>query len=126
VSEENVEAFRRSYEAWNRDDFDTWIACFDREVQWSAILEEFRGYAGIREAWQSFKVDAELKARFNDIRDLGDSVLALGELTGRGRTTAMNLSGEIAQLAKFRDGKIVSFRDFASHAEALEAAGLSE
>jgi ketosteroid isomerase-like protein len=126
MSEENVEAFRRSYEAWNRDDFDTWIACFDREVQWSAILEEFRGYAGIREAWQSFKVDAELKARFNDIRDLGDSVLALGELTGRGRTTAMNLSGEIAQLAKFRDGKIVSFRDFASHAEALEAAGLSE
>jgi ketosteroid isomerase-like protein len=126
MSEEDVEAFRRSYEAWNRDDFDAWIAYFDPEVQWSAILEEFRGYAGIRDAWQSFKVDAELKARFDDIRDLGDSVLALGELTGTGRTTGMNLSGEIAQLATFRDGKIVSFRDFASHAEALEAAGLRE
>ena len=84
------------------------------------------GHAGIRQAWQSFKVDLQLKARYDDIRDLGDSVLALGELTGTGRITGLNVSNEIAQLATFRDRRILSFRDFASHAEALEAVGLSE
>ena len=126
MSQENVEAFRRQHQAWNRNDLDAWIECFDPEVQWSALLEEFRGHAGIRRAWHSFKVDLQLKARFDDIRDLGDSVLALGELTGSGRTTGLNLSAEIAQLAAFRDGKILSFRDFATHDEALEAAGLQE
>jgi ketosteroid isomerase-like protein len=126
MTQKNVEIVRASFEAWNRNDFEAWIKYFDPEVQWSALLEEFRGHAGIRQAWQSFKVDLHLKARYDDIRDLGDSVLALGELTGTGRMTGLNLSNEIAQLAAFRDGRILSFRDFASHAEALEAIGLSE
>src|SRR5947199_10667274 len=126
MSQENVDVMNAAFEAWNRNDFDTWIQCFDPEVQWSALLEEFRGHAGIGQAWQSFKVDLQLKARYDDIRDLGDSVLALGELTGTGRITGLNLSNEIAQLARFRDGKIASYRDFRSHAEALEAAGLRE
>jgi ketosteroid isomerase-like protein len=69
---------------------------------------------------------ARRNPRYDDIRDLGDSVLALGELTGKGRITGLNISAEIAQLATFRDGRILSFRDFARHAEALEAVGLSE
>jgi ketosteroid isomerase-like protein len=35
-------------------------------------------------------------------------------------------ASEIAQLLTFRGGKIASSRDFMSHAEALEAAGLRE
>ena len=126
MSQENVEIVRAAFEAWNRNDFDAWIQYFDPEVEWSALLEVFRGHAGIRRAWQSFKVDLQLRARYDDIRDLGDSVLALGELTGTGRITGLNLRAEIAQLATFRDGRILSFRDFASHAEALGAVGLSE
>ena len=126
MSQENVDAFRRQHQAWNRNDLDAWIECFDPEVQWSALLEEFRGHAGIRQAWQSFKADVQLKARYDDIRDLGDSVLALGELTGTGRITGLNIGAEIAQLATFRDGRILRYRDFASHAEALEAVGLKE
>src|SRR6476469_6863346 len=126
MSQQNVEVVRAAFEACNRNDFDAWIQYFDPEVEWSALLGAFRGHAGLRQAWQSFKVDLKLKARYDDIRDLGDSVLALGELTGKGRITGLNLSAEIAQLATFRDGRILRFRDFASHAEALEAIGLSE
>ena len=126
MSQENVEIVRRANEAWNRNDFDAWIQYFDPEVQWSALLEEFGGHAGIRQAWQSFKVDLQLEARYDDIRDLGDSVLVLGELIGTGRITGLSLSNEIAQLATFRDGRILCYRDFASHAEALEAVGLSQ
>ena len=126
MSQENVEVVRAAFEAWNRSDFDAWIQCFDPEVQWSMLLEEFRGHAGIRQAWQFFKVDFQLNARYDDIRDLGDSVLALGELTGTGRISGLNLRNEIAQLATFRDGRILSIRDFASHADTLDTLGLSE
>jgi ketosteroid isomerase-like protein len=125
MSQENVETFRRSVEAWNRDDFGAWIDLFDPEVEWFALMEVFRGHEGARQAWRSFKEIGQLKAHFDDVRDLGESVLALGQLTTIGRTTRLNVSGEIAQLAEFRGGKIVSFRDFPSHAEALEAVGLA-
>ena len=125
MSQENVETVQRAFEAWNRDDFDAWIQYFDPEVQWSALLEDFRGHAGLRQAWQSFK-GFQLKSRYEDIRDLGDSVLALGELTATGQITELDLNNEIAQLATFRDGMILSFRDFSTHAEALEAVGLRE
>jgi ketosteroid isomerase-like protein len=124
MSRDNVEILKRTVEAWNRDDFAAWIDLFDPEFEWSALMEVFRGHQGAQQAWQSFKEHGELKVRFDDVRDLGDSVLALGELKAIGRTTRLDTSSEIAQLAAFRDGKIISFRDFPSRAEGLKAAGL--
>jgi ketosteroid isomerase-like protein len=126
MSQENVESFKAGVEAWNRDDFDAWIDRFDPEVEWFAIMEVFRGHAGAKQAWESFKGDAHLTVRFDDVRDLGESVLALGEAKLTGQTTRLNFTGELAQLVTYRGGKIVRSRDFRRHAEALEAAGLSE
>ncbi|MGZ8665960.1 MAG: nuclear transport factor 2 family protein [Solirubrobacterales bacterium] len=121
-----MEKFKRGFEAWNRDDFDAWIDGLDPEIEWFALMEVFRGHTGARRAWESFKEDMQLKIRFDEIRDLGDSVLALGKITGTGRTTGLDVSGEIAQLVTFQGGKVIRFRDFRSHAEALEAAGLAD
>jgi hypothetical protein len=60
----------------------------------------------------------------DDCRDLGDAVLGLGELIGMGRTTQLNVTVELAQLVTFRRGRMVTLRDFPSHAEGLKAAGL--
>src|SRR5256885_13553688 len=65
-------------EAWNGDDFDAWIALIDPEIEWFALMEVFRGHASARQLWESFKASAQLRVRFDDIRDLGESVLALG------------------------------------------------
>ena len=108
MSQENVEIVRAAFEAWNRNDFDAWIQYFDPEVQWSALLEEFRGHAGIRQAWQSFKVDLQLKARFDDIRDLGE--------VGVRAATVLHL----------RDGKVTRLVVYWDRDRALEALGLSE
>ncbi len=124
MSQENVETFKRGVEAWNRDDLDAWIDQFDPEVEWFALMEVFRGHAGARQAWESFKGNAELRVRFDDVRDLGDAVLALGEMETTGQTTRLNFTGELAQLMTYRGGKVVSARDFRSHAEGLEAARL--
>jgi ketosteroid isomerase-like protein len=126
MSQENIEAFKRGVEAWNRDDFDTWIDQFDPELEWFALMEVFRGHAGARQAWESFKRDVELRVRFDDLRDLGESVLALGRMEAKGQTTRLDLTSELAQLATFRGGKVFRFRDFRTHAEALGAVGLRE
>jgi ketosteroid isomerase-like protein len=126
MSQENIESFKRGVKAWNEDDFDAWIDQFDRAFEWFALMEVFRGHAGLRQAWESFKGDMKLTVRFDDIRDLGESVLALGEMKGTGQTTGLDFTGELAQLTTYRGGKAVSSRDFRSHAEALKAAGLSE
>ena len=126
MSEENVESFRRSIEAWNRNDFDAWIDDFDPEVEWFTLLEVYRGHAGARKAWESLKGTMQIRSRYDDIRDLGESVLALGEMEGTGQATRLNFTGELAQLVTYRGGKAVNIRSFRSHAEALEAVGLSE
>ena len=126
MSQENVETFKRSAEAWNRGDLAAWIDLFDPEVEWSALTEVFRGHEGVRRALRSFKEHMQLRSRYIDVRDLGQSVLALGEIEGWGRATRLNMKTEMAQLVTFRNGKILSFRDFGSHAEALEAVGLEE
>ena len=43
----------------------------------------------------------------------------------RGHTTGLNFTDEVAQLVTYRDGRTIRVRDFATHAEGLEAAGLS-
>ena len=126
MSQENVEKFERGAAAWNRDEFDAWIEHLDPEFEWFALMEVFRGHTGAREAWLGFKRDMQLTVRFDDVRDLGDSVLALGRMESIGHTTGLKFEDDVAQLVTYRDGKVVRTRDFASHAEALEAAGLEE
>jgi ketosteroid isomerase-like protein len=42
------------------------------------------------------------------------------------RTTGIEFTQEIGEIFEFRGGKVVRVRDFLTHAETLEAAGLSE
>ena len=42
------------------------------------------------------------------------------------RATGIEFSQELGELIEFREGKIARIRDFLTHAEALEAVGLSE
>ena len=126
MSQENVKSFTRAIEAWNRGDFDAWIDQYDPEVEWFTLVEVYRGHGGARQAWETLKSVQRLTARFDDIRDLGGSVLALGEIETTGPTTRLNFMGELAQLLTYRSGKVVSCGDFRTHAEALEAAGLRE
>jgi ketosteroid isomerase-like protein len=115
MSKDNVEIFQRGIDAWNRDDLDAWIRQFDPEVEWFALMEVFRGQLQGR---------CHLTVRMDDCRDLGEAVLGLGELIGMGRTTQLNVTVELAQLVTFRRGRMVTLRDFPSHAEGLKAAGL--
>ena len=136
MSQENLETLRRAHEAWKAEDLDAFLAEADPEVEWRTALEQalegrggiYRRHDGVRKAWDEYRGEAwgGFMSLIQEIRDLEESVLLLGHLDVAGRTTGIELSQEFGQLVTFRGGKILRSQDFLSHAEALEAAGLSE
>jgi ketosteroid isomerase-like protein len=66
----------------------------------------------------------ELRMEPLEIVDLGDHIVVVLSMSGRGRGSSVPVQMTFAQLWLVRDGKAVSLRDFPTKAEALEAAGL--
>ena len=65
------------------------------------------------------------KATYPDIRDLGDGrLLALGTIRMRGRESRVETDVVTAAIVEFRDGVLVSYKDYGAARPALEAAGL--
>jgi ketosteroid isomerase-like protein len=136
MSQENVEVVQRLVEAWNADDLDAYLAGLDADVEWYPSIEPglegkatvFRVHDDVRKAWREYRGEAweRLTPRPQEFRDLGESVLVLGQIDLIARATGIEFSQEIGQLIEFRGGKIVRVRDYLTHAEALEAVGLSE
>jgi ketosteroid isomerase-like protein len=135
MSQENVEAVRRAIEAWNADDLDAFLAELDTDVEWQPAIESglegeattYRGHDGARKVWREDRGESweRLTNRPHEFRDLGESVLVLGHLDVTARKTGIQFSQEVGEVFDFRAGKIVRIRDFLTHAEALEAAGLA-
>jgi ketosteroid isomerase-like protein len=132
MSKENVEAFKRAVAAYNRRDIEAMVEISHPEAAWYPFTAQvegddaYHGDEGLRQWWAN--VDAtfeELDASIEEIRDLGDVVLALGHLRARFRS-GVSLDTEIGWLTRYRDGLAVWGRAYQSHVEALEAAGLSE
>ena len=136
MSDENVETVRRAIEAWNADDLNAFLAELDPDLEWHPSIERsfegaatiYRGHDGARKAWREYRGEAwaRLTSRPQEFRDLGESVLMLGHIDVTARTTGIEFTQEIAELFEFRGGRIARARDFLTHAEALEAAGLKE
>ena len=136
MSQENVEKVRRAMEAWNADDLDAFLADADPEIEVHPAIEPaleggettYRGLDAARKAYDNYHGGAweRSRARIHEIRDLGESVLVLSRIDLTARTTGLEFSQELGQLITFRGGKAIRSQDFLSHAEALEAAGLSE
>jgi ketosteroid isomerase-like protein len=83
----------------------------------SGIRTFFRDVA---ESWESFRFEA------HDLRDLGERVLVLGEVRGRGRASGIEVDDRWALLVELADGKAATVRGFLDQGEAIEAAGLHE
>ena len=77
-------------------------------------------FSDVAESWESFRLDA------TDVRDLGDRVLVLGDIRGRGRMSGVEVDARWAWIVEMREGRATSLRGFQDHREALDAAGLTE
>ena len=132
MSQENVALFRKAIDCYNRRDLESMLQMWHPEAEWYPFTAQvegddaYHGHEGLRRWWAN--VDAtfeEIAASVEEIRDLGDTVLALGRLRARFRS-GVALDSEIGWLTRYRDGLGVWGRAYQSHAETLEAAGLPE
>jgi ketosteroid isomerase-like protein len=135
MSEENVEAFKRGFEAINRGDVEAALEELDPDVEWHPAVQAlvggeatvYLGHAGVREMlrdlWEAFAV---LDAEYPEIRDLGDRCVAIGRIRARGRESGAEIESPLGYVIDFKDGKAIRLRAYLDGDEALEAAGLSE
>jgi len=134
MTQDKVELAKRATEAYNRRDVDTFFAEFatpDLEW-WPATVRAVEGgcYRG-RKGIEQFLADTaetweELQAVPEEFRDLGDRVLLLGRLQGRGRGSGAPVDTPMANLLDFRGARIWRARVYFDRAEALRAAEVSE
>ena len=131
MSEANVEIARRVTDAYNRRDVDTVfaeLATPDFEW-WPALTKPYVGgcYRG-REGAERFAADTrenweELQSVAEEYRDLGDRVLLLGRLKGRGKGSGVPLDQPYAVIFDSRSDRTWRFRAYFDRAEALKAVG---
>ena len=88
------------------------------------------GYQG-REGVERFLADTsenweELQSVAEEFRDLGDRVLVLGRLKGRGKASGVPVDQPFTGIFDFRGDRIRRYRVYLDRAEGLRAAVVSE
>jgi ketosteroid isomerase-like protein len=134
MSRETVEAVRRSLDGWNRGDVDAWLQSTHPEIEWfSAIAARVegaetvrRGPAEMRQFWDEWRSVWDVTIAVLEIRDLGDTVLALGRVRTRGQASGIDLDSPVAYVFEFEEGLVRKVRAYFDPQRALEAVGLSE
>ena len=133
MSQENLEVVREMVTRFNRDGFLP-EDLFDPDVELSNIRESplpgpYRGYEGLRE-WRDgvFEVVEEGRFEIGELIDVdeADVVIYKMRLHGRARHTDLAINIGWTNVNWLREGRICRSESFTNHAEALEAAGLSD
>jgi ketosteroid isomerase-like protein len=132
MSQENVELARRGYELFNARDLTAFFDVFDSDLVYRNRtdepdarvyhgLEDFKGYVA---TWLDTFDD--LRFEVHEVVNLGDRVVVVTDLLGRGRETGADVRGAYVFLWAIREGRAVDIREYSTKEEALEAARLSE
>ena len=136
MSYENVEVVRRMVEAWQGDDFESWLATIDPTVEWHTVLERlvegtesfYQGHKGMRRFWHSYRTEFEdFEFEAQELRHVGDDRVALlGRFRWRGPASGVPVESPAGLVITLRGGKIIRSIDYFSHDDALKAVGLEE
>ena len=131
MSQENVKLMMASYDAFNRRNLSAFLALVDEAVEIESRLVAmeggYHGHEGLRRWWDDFLgAFPDYTLEIEELRDLGD--VTLGHIRGRGHAaeSATPLLDPFWHPVRWRDGKVVWWRNCSTEAEALAAAGLAE
>jgi ketosteroid isomerase-like protein len=129
MSQENVEAFKRAIEAYNRRDVEALLDELDNEIEWRPVLPVvlggdetvYRGHDGVRQLLRDLdEVLAERQLDFSEIRDVGDHVVATGSLRIRGKSSGALSESPFGCVAELRNGRAIRIQTYLDPSEALE------
>ena len=131
MSQENVAVVQAGFDTWNAGDMDAYRELLDPDVavrvppEWpeqgpfegrEAVMGE---YLRLRDTWDFDQADP-----ISGFIHAADRVVGRFRFQARGLGPNMNM--ELSCIYTVRHGKVTCFEYFWDHAEALEAAGLSE
>lgn len=118
----NTEAVKKGYEFFRQGDIPgllreliaencTWVTPGPKDkLPWAGIFkgkqEIANFFAQVGENWEF----SEFEPR--EMIEQGDTVVALGRLTGRARKTGKSIENEWAHVFKFSQGKVVFFQEY--------------
>jgi uncharacterized protein len=140
MSQENVEIVRRLYEEWwaglERGDpgavFDSEEVTDDCEFTVEGGMPDGRSvWRGREEYVEWFRTwTSEFEGwslRLERLMDAGrDRVVALTHQSGTGKESGVPVELNVGVVWELKEGRVIRARNYVSHADALEAAGLSE
>lgn len=119
--------------AFNRGDVDAMLEHYDPDAEIFPITaggvegRGFRGHdeiRGYRDALDD--VLDKIEIHYDDARDFGRCVVALGHWTIRGRMSGVETTARAGWVIRFRDEKIVRLVSYTDQAAALAAAGVAD
>jgi ketosteroid isomerase-like protein len=108
MSKENVDTVRRNVDGWNRGDVDAWLETFHPEIEWSSAIARqvegdetvWRGPAEMRRFWDDLHSLWNHRIEVSEIRDRGDTIVALGRIQTRGKASGVELDSPVAGPSK--------------------------
>jgi ketosteroid isomerase-like protein len=129
---ENAELVKRGLDAYNRRDAEALKPDVTPDVEWFPAIPaavEHGGYQGhegverylreLSDTWDYLRIVGD------DIRDLGERVLFLGRVEGRGKGSGVRVDAPVGLVFELRGDKASRIRGYLDHHEALRAVGLS-
>ncbi len=127
--------FRRGMEAYSRGDYEAAVVGFDPAIEWSVHASvapdatTYHGHEGVKRFWGTWaEAISGIALEIEECRCVGQNrVLAITRAHGTGAGSGAPVeSGRFAQIADFREGRVVRVRMYGDVAQALEALGLQE
>jgi ketosteroid isomerase-like protein len=122
--------FRRGMEAYSRGDYDAALDGFDPDIEWSVQTSlapdatTYHGREGVKRFWNTWaEAISGMALEIEECRRIGQNrVLAITRAHGTGAGSGAPVaSRRFAQIADFRDGRVVRVRLYGNVAKALEA-----
>jgi ketosteroid isomerase-like protein len=125
------ELVRREFDRWNageRREIDPQVLHHDVVVHSQMTNATYHGHDGVRR-WMA-EIDDQFEDWHSSIDEFRDApeerLLVLGAIHLRGRGSGVEFDQPMAWLLTFAGDQVTELRTIPDHAEALEAAGLSE
>jgi len=133
MSGENVDLVRHAFEVYDSEGMEAALRFFAADMVWHPTnrwleTDAYSGHEGMR------AVEAEWAANFDDwrwevhdIRDAGEQVVALVEMTGQVKGSDIPLSRPLGLVVSdIHDGTMGAIHAYPTWAEAVKAAGAQE
>jgi ketosteroid isomerase-like protein len=121
-------------DAWNRGDLDACLETGHPQIEWiSGIASEvegteavYRGGEEMRGFWDEWQSLWDLTIEVSEIRDFGETVVTVGRIRTRGKTSGIDLERPVAYVFELDGGLVRKVRAYQDPDQALKAVELRE